>query len=449
VGDLYAANVVGSIAGALVTGFVFIPLIGTHASLWVLSACLLVSGTVLMTVNRQGSLASRRWLPAFGLVAAAGIFAVYPSDLSRAIHEGWLGDKEFISFYEEGTTATVMVGDFPPDLSEHERILVNGSSASNSTLYGLSVNRIQGCLPFLFDQMPKKILAVCLGTGITFGTLAQFDIEHMDGIEISPEVIQAASRFEEENYGVVGNERVSIHIDDGRNFLLKSKQKYDVITMEPMPPALAGVVDMYTREFYQLCLDHLEPGGIMSQWVPLYYLGYEDIKMLYHTFAESFPYVLVFSHSFDTFLVGSNQPLELSPEKYRERLRSDDLVRDLAAIRLSSPDQMMGTFFMDREALLDMAGAAPVVTDDLPYVEFTAPKNADLSGTASNYLAVTRYATPALPYLSEGSGPFFEQMVDSLQTTYEQNLERWNMARAAQEKRQGLGGESRGAQTSN
>jgi spermidine synthase len=204
-----------------------------------------------------------------------------------------------------------------------------------------------------------------------------------------------------------------------------------------MPPALAGVVDMYTREFYELSLDHLAPGGIMSQWVPLYYLGYDDIRMLYRTFAESFPYVLVFSHSFDTFLVGSNQPLVISPEKYRDRLQSDELVRDLALIGLAAPEHMAGTFLMDREALLELAGDAPVVTDDLPYVEFTAPKSADMSSTAPNYLAVTRYAKPVLPYLSEGSGPNFERLVAALESTYRENLVRWSMAREAHRRREG------------
>jgi spermidine synthase len=436
VGNLYAANVVGSIVGALMTGFVFIPVLGTHYSLWLLCGSLLFSGALLLAVNPQGSPASRRGGPLLVAVATGVILAFFPSDLSRAIHESWLGDQEFISYYKEGTTATVMVADFPSHLSEQERILINGSSASNSTYYGLSVNRIQGCLPFLFDRMPKKVLAVCFGTGITFGTLSQFDIEHMDGVEISPEVIEAASRFEEENYGVVGNQKVAIQIDDGRNFLLKTKEKYDVITMEPMPPALAGVADLYTSEFYRLCRNRLASGGIMSQWVPLYYLGYQDIQMLYRTFAESFPYTLVFFHNFDTFLVGSNQRLMLSPQKYIQRLKSETLIRDLTAIGLSSPEQMIGTFLMDRQAVLDLAETAPVITDDLPYVEFTAPKTVDMSPTAMNYLNVTQHAKPAHPYLVAGSGPRFEQLIDSLQTLYEQNVERWAMARMAQERRQ-------------
>jgi hypothetical protein len=77
------------------------------------------------------------------------------------------------------------------------------------------------------------------------------------------------------------------------------------------------------------------------------------------------------------------------------------------------------------------------VTDDLPYVEFTAPKSADMEATAPNYLAVTRYASPVLPYLREGSDPDFERLRAALQRTYEQNLERWSMAREAQRKREG------------
>jgi spermidine synthase len=312
-----------------------------------------------------------------------------------------------------------------------KRILVNGSSASNSNFYGQSVNRIQGCLPFIFDRKPRKVLAVCFGTGITFGTLSQFDVERIDAVDISPEVIEAAPSFKQANYDVIHHPRTRIHIDDGRNFLLKSSERYDVITMEPMPPALAGVVDLYTQDFYQLCRQHLTPGGVMSQWVPLYHLGLDDVKMLYRTFAESFPYALVFHYNFDTFLVGSDRPLFLSAENFEKRLQSEPLVRDLELLSLSGVKRMLATFLMGRDAMLRFAADVPVLRDDLPYVEFTAPKKASILETPRNYLAVTAFAQAASSYLANSS--LDARLRAELDEVYATNRLRWDRARARKE----------------
>ncbi|HSF20029.1 MAG TPA: fused MFS/spermidine synthase [Vicinamibacteria bacterium] len=423
VGTLYAMNVMGSIAGALITGFVFIPLWGTQSALRILTGSMVVMGVALVLRRGLASPFRRRLMATAAPALLLAVVLVTPDDLSRRIHEGWLMEGEVLSHYEEGASATVMVGRFPPSESA-ERILINGSSASNATNYGLSVNRIQGCLPFLFETRPKNALATCFGTGITFGTLGQFELEHIDGIDISPEVIRASGQFYEQNYGVTDNRRLTLHIDDGRNFLLKSRDEYDVITMEPMPPSLAGVSDMYTREFYELCKERLTPNGVMSQWVPLYYLTLDDVKMLYRTFAESFPHVMVFYYTFDTFLVGSEQPLRLSPKTFRDQLRSERLTADLKEIGLGELEEMYAIFLMDRRATLEFAGDAPVVTDDLPLVEFTGPRAADLSTTAVNYLEVTRYAQPVTRYLD--GGEVSPEMRKALEETFTERRKHWD-----------------------
>jgi spermidine synthase len=435
VGSLYAMNVFGSITGALVTGYVLIPFAGTEASLRLLAGSMTGMGILLVVIRSARSAGAKRALALSGAMALAVALLATPRDLSRRIHEGWLLPGESLSHYEEGATATVMVSTFPPAARADKRILINGSSASNSNEYGLSVNRVQGGIPFLFENGPRRVLATCFGTGITFGTLGQFDVERIDGVDISPEVIRAAGEFGVDNYDVIENPRVRIHIDDGRNFLLKSPERYDVITMEPMPPALAGVSDMYTREFYALCREHLSPGGMMSQWVPLYFLTLDDVKMLYRTFADAFPYVMVFHFNFDTFLVGSNEPLRLAPEAYERRVRvtSDRLRRDLAAINLGEPAQMFGTFLMSRAEMLAFAGDVPLVTDDLPLVEFTGPKAEGMSTTPTNYLAVTKFARPVTSELDPARlSPGLRETLDS---DFEAKRSQWEQAREQADRR--------------
>jgi spermidine synthase len=424
VGLLYAMNIVGSILGALIVGYVLIPLAGTQASLRLLAGSMIAMGAAL--VLRRSALAtlSKRAVVVGAVAFMAAAIVVTPRDLSLQLHRQWLQGDEVIEYYEEGASATVMVAGSRE--TGARRILVNGSSASNSSTYGLSVNRVQGSIPFFFDRLPKRVLAACFGTGVTFGTLGQFDIEHMDGVDISPEVIRAAGTFSKENYDVVNNDRVTIHIDDGRNFLLKSREKYDVITMEPMPPALAGVSDMYTKEFYDLCKERLNPGGMVSQWVPMYYLTLDDMKMLYRTFADAFPHVMVFYHNFDTFLVGSSQPLRLSPDAFRQRLVSERLTRDLEAIQLLEPEDLFSAYLMGRDAVVAFAGDAPLVTDDLPFVEFSAPKAVELSVTATNYLGVTAFGESVAPLVE---GVVSDELYDTLVERFDHRNALWKSAR--------------------
>jgi len=368
----------------------------------------------------------RRRIAAVAAVLTAAVVLLTPADLSWRIHNDWVTSGEHLAHYEEGATATVMVA--KKDDGSNSRILVNGSSASNSSEYGLSVNRVQGSIPFLFEMMPRKVFAACFGTGITFGTLSQFEVENIDGVDISAEVIRAAGQFKSDNYDVVNDPRTTLHIDDGRNFLLKIREKYDVITMEPMPPALAGVSDMYTKEFYDLCREHMTPTGLMSQWVPLYYLTLDDVKMLYRTFAESFPHAMVFFYQFDTFLVGSQEPLKLSPKSFRERLVSERLVRDLERLHLGTTEQMFSTYLMGREAMLAFAGDVPIVTDDRSLVEFTGPKAVDMSTTAMNYLTVTAHAEPVAPLLE---GAVSDEVLAAIQEAFVAQAQKWKNARTA------------------
>lgn len=403
IGALYAANVAGGIGGSFLTGYALIPIFGSHQSLRILCGLVLLLGVGLVLVSPASPERRRTAAALLGAAGAVIGLLAWPADVSREIHKSWLVRNEILAFYEEGVEATVMVGESPgPAGTVAKRILVTGSSASNSTHYGLSVNRIQGSIPFLFERAPRKVLAICFGTGITFGTLAEFQPDRVDGVEISREVLEAAGLFAEFNYDATRNPRLHLHVDDGRNFLLKSRERYDAITMEPMPPALAGVVDFYTRDFYGLCRAHLEPGGVLSQWVPLYFLGPGDVRMLYRTFAEAFPHALVFGYKFDTFLVGSDRPLDLSGRRFVERLLSARLEHDLAALGLSRPEQMLRTFLMGREAMLRFASGSPVVTDDLPYIEFTAPRSAGLDHALENLVSLVALAEPASLYLKPG-----------------------------------------------
>lgn len=404
IGRLYAANVAGGIAGALAAGFVLVPAIGGDHTLRVLCAALLVLGLVLVAVS---PLATARGKASAAVLAAAGLalaVATRGSDVSQSIHRQWLQPGERVGFYREGVEGTVIVMETPAA----KRILVNGSQATNTGRVGMSINRLQGVLPFLFERLPGRVLAICFGSGMTFGTASEFPSARVDGVEISPQIIQAAPRFQRENFDVLHNPRFHLHLDDGRNFMLKSRDRFDAITMEPMHPAKTGVVNFYTSDFYALSRAHLEPGGVLSQWVPLYNLSPHDVKMLYRSFADSFPHVMVFLYGYDTFLIGSDRPLDLSAARYVGRMPSQRLRQDLVALSLDNPAHMLATFLMGRDAVVRFAGTAPAVSDDRPLVEYTGPKSLNTDTIGANLKALIPFAEPATRYLGTepGAGDF-------------------------------------------
>jgi hypothetical protein len=221
---------------------------------------------------------------------------------------------------------------------------------------------------------------VAFGTGQTFGTCLLYPIEHIDCVEIDPEVIKACEgRFDKENFGILESDRSRIIIDDGRFYLGGTREKYDIITAEPLQPYTRGTVNLYSREFYTVCKRALNPGGIVAQWLPVYNSGVRDSWSLIRTFAESFDHVLLFMNDADGILLGSDRPMRIDAS----RPVPDRAMKDMDRIEDGSIYALTGDFICSRGKLLEMSRDYPLITDDHPVLEFTAPIthwNEDVTG---------------------------------------------------------------------
>lgn len=429
VGYLYSANTVGGIFGSFLAGWVLLPALGTDGTLRLLSSGLVLVGLVLVLLN---PLVSRgfRFAVAAACVGAFVVAAGRVSDPSRRLHERTLRSAEAVVFYREGPTATVMVAAHAADSIESQarRLTINLYTASDSSPVAARKARVQGVIPFLFEKAPQSIVNLTMGSGISCGTLGRFTAEDVDCIDISPEVIEAVRYFNKANYDLTANRRVRVHLDDGRHFLLKRRSRYDSITMEPMPPGLSGMAYFYTADFYALSRTRLTPGGIIAQWVPLYLLGVDDVKLLYRTFARSWPYTMLFNIDFDTYMVGSDRPLRLLAEGLSKRAESPVVQSRLREARLLEARELLAMFLLSRDAMLEYAGPGPLMSDDIPYVEFSGPR-AKASETSLNLLQVTRFAEPVTRYL-ELSGSEGEALRAVLDADFALKVEAWRMARA-------------------
>jgi spermidine synthase len=405
VGRLYAANTIGGVFGALAGGFLLLPYAGAHDSVLLLACLLIAAGFTVMRRDPLTPPRLRLFFTVFIFVPMLYFaWRAAPDDVAQALNASYIPKDHEVIHFAEGVEGTVAVSQPRGDGSGSGRVLwINRVQATVSIEKGVKMNRLQGALPLLFDRDPKSVLFMCFGSGITAGTLALNDFDVIDAVEISPEVLEAAPFFETDNLGVIQNDALVFHIDDGRNYLLRTPKTYDVITFEPMPLALAGVSTFYTQEYYQHCLARLNPGGIVSQWVPLHSLTPELVRALVRTFISVFPESTLWFVNADLFLIGSNQPLQIDFAAAQQRLGKPALRDALEEAGLCGPIDVVACFLMDKTHTSQFAGEGPVMTDNRPWAEFEAPKTIYADSIPASLEAIIPLAQPATVLLAPGS----------------------------------------------
>jgi spermidine synthase len=367
IGRILALNTAGGIAGTLLTGFVLVPWLGLVRSL----GCLAIVGAVLggLAIVR----AERGRLTALVLVALpVAIVALTPRDTLATL----LADKRggTLVFYAEDTGGTVAVLEQSTTGAAFRRLYIQGVSNSGDALPSLRYMRLQALLPLIVHpRTPRSALVLGFGTGITAGALLAYPpLERRVVAELLPSVVKAGPLFAG-NLGAATDPRIAIRIGDGRHELLRADEQYDVITLEPPPPSAAGVVNLYSSDFYALCRKRLAPGGLMAQWWPLPTQNDEDSRSLVRSFLDVFPHVTLWTTELhEMLLVGAERPLALDAARIAGRFAVPQTARALAEIGIESPEALLATFITDRAGLEQYAEAALPVTDDRPRIEHAA-----------------------------------------------------------------------------
>ena len=392
VGAVYLWNTVGSAAGSAAAGFLLLPHLGIAHSFLVVTGVNLAAGLLLLLSSPAQPLSSRlrpalAWCLAAGALLAVALPATGGLDIPRILLSKRL-DRPYqrCIFYQEDVNGTVSVWQNPnePDpWVNNKRLYIDAQPMAVAYRYGMIYERLQAHYPILFHPDPKDVLVICLGTGTTLGSVGQFPVSTMDCVELSSAVVAAGVCFTEENHEILADPRLTMHITDGRNYLLTTRKSYDVITAEPMHPHLAGTVNLYTKEYFELVRARLRPGGICSHWIPVHRMRSAEIKSAIQAFREVFPHTLLFLETADLIILGSDQPLRVDADRWRRLLADPRISADLAEVGLSSVPELLATFMMDDAGIAAYVSSAPPVTDDLPTLEFfgsTAVAEAALPG---------------------------------------------------------------------
>jgi spermidine synthase len=273
-------------------------------------------------------------------------------------------------------------------------LLTNGKFQGN-TGWEMQAQRFFAHYPSLFVRRFDTALVIGLGTGTTLGTLAAYPWRRLDVVEISPSIVDAAARFfEGANQGILGDPRVNLHLEDGRNFLLVTQQKYDLISMELSSIWFAGAANLYSSEYYALVRRHLERGGIFQQWVQLHHIHRRDFATVLNTLRLHFPHVALFYGGGQGIIVASESPLRTSGERLTElearpaiakvipegkRLR--ELLEDILVV-----DRGLDRFLASAAKEAGVPLSELVSTDDNLYLEYSTPKGNVLPWSARDRL---------------------------------------------------------------
>jgi spermidine synthase len=277
-GNLYALNTFGAIAGAVLGAWFFLPWVGFARTGWLAGSLVVVLAAVA-----NGRLARVVGVAAGVLALAVAVRGA--SGLGRERIQGGGSRMPYeILAYAEGPDATVSTIAYT---NSDRALVIDGFTASSESAPSHYMEWM-GRLPMLMHPNPQRALVICFGTGQTANGVRQEGPGALDIVEISPAVIGMAPLFER-NAGVLQDPRVRAVVMDGRAWLRRTTERYDVATMEPMPPHFAGVNALYSLEFYQLMTKRLNPGAIVAQWVPFHILPPEYAFHVVATFRAVFP----------------------------------------------------------------------------------------------------------------------------------------------------------------
>jgi spermidine synthase len=156
--------------------------------------------------------------------------------------------------------------------------------------------------------------------------------------------------FRAENYDVVTNPRVQVVYDDARHYILTTPEKFDIITSDPIHPWVKGAATLYTKEYFDLVTRHLNPGGLFTQWVPLYESNPGVVKSELATFFDVFPKGTIWSNDqdgegYDIVLLGQAEGLKIDVDQIQERMHRDTpLAQSLKEVGFKTVVSLLGTY---------------------------------------------------------------------------------------------------------
>ena len=352
VGRIYAANTAGAVLGALGCSIFLIGWLGTQHVQQILIGLSALSGLLMLLPNfgsfgggwlRSASKSSLgRGVILFGGLAIAALLGwTVPAVPWELVAYGrYLPSKPIIGeklYMGEGINASVAVTELANGVRNFH---IAGKLEASTDTWDMRMQRMLGHIPALLHAAPRSVLVVGCGAGVTAGSFVVYpSVKRIVICEIEPLVPGVVAQFfSKENCDVLHDPRTQVIYDDARHYILTTKDTFDIITSDPIHPWVKGAATLYTKEYFELCKRHLNPGGLVTQWVPLYESDREVVQSELATFFDVFPQGTIWSNEengagYDLVLLGRGEPAKIDLDQVQDRLSSPDYARVRQSLR--------------------------------------------------------------------------------------------------------------------
>ena len=383
IGKVGFFDTIGSVIGSFAAGFIFIYFIGMQKSVIIMALLNLAVGVIIIILHP----AMKRKIKILMLSIAICLFGIafifIPENTSY-----WRGsalESNKLLVYEEAANAVITVTQKESIEGSHKYLEINGIDVAGTTYQLRSTQKVQAHLPLLLYEATNarkanRILQVGLGSGETSWSALLHEPEEMVCVELQPSVLKIAKEhFREVNHGVFDNPAYTVVIEDGRNYMLISNEKYNVILTESIHPVFAGNANLYSKDYFELCRKRLTGEGILSIWLPLWALSLDDFRMVINTFHSVFPHSTVwYTTNFDSkqvHLIGSKKKLSIDFSIWEKKIEEEKIKQDLREVRLDDPYKLLDALVMTEEDVEKYIVGAMMHTENRPNLEFSAPKS--------------------------------------------------------------------------
>ena len=375
-GFLTLANTAGAMLGALVAGFLLLPLLGMERSFFALAmAYAAVAALTLLPIRRGLARATKRLLVPVAIAFAASLlafpFGAIRNHIFPRIAESSVNGPHEIALVREGLTETILyVRRDKFGLPFFYKLLTNGHAMAATNTHSQHYMKLYVYLPAALHPGLKDALLISYGCGQTAKALTDdAELERIDVVDISEDILDATEIvFDDVETSPLRDPRVNVFVEDGRFFLQTTTRSYDLITGEPPPPTAAGTVNLYSREYFQLIHDRLKPGGMTTYWLPQHALGEDGARAIIRAFTDVFEESsLWIGCGQDWMLFGVREPgPPVTEERYTRQWRSPAIAPTLQNLGFEIPEQLAAYFIADRPTLRELTRDHGPVTDDRP-----------------------------------------------------------------------------------
>ena len=371
VGVLTLANTAGAVIGSLAGGFVLLPNLGIEVSIFAIGLLLVVNGLYVALAGPCGR-PRLIGIALFALIAVA-IATTYPFGLMRSFHVRQLAFRfgaEVAAVHEGLTETIVLLRNRFHGESTSIRMVTNSHSMAGDSWAARRYMKLFAWLPAAVHPNLESALLISFGCGQTARALTDTaSLRQIDIVDTSKDIVEMNRLIFPDPKGRPSSDpRVSVHIEDGRYFLASTAKRYDLITAEPPPPMLAGVVNLYTREFFQLVYNRLAEGGITTYWLPLHDLSDASSKNILRSFCDVFEDCSLWQgYSSNLMMVGTrgNHPT-VTMEHFEAQWHNPLVSPELRSLGIERPEQLGALFIGDAGWIRKITADAPPLVDDKP-----------------------------------------------------------------------------------